>query len=410
MLNDGLQKKIILGLGCVLASSGASYGGGFGVKLMSAVTSGMANAGSGVIDDPMASFINPASMILNDCHHGAIETTGVFPKATFKGTGHFSVLLNQTSKRESVAPAVAIPAGGFVAKIHDRVRLGIASGAPFGLGFDYGHQSPAQFYLINTKMQTINITPSIAVRLFDWLSLGAGFQAQFVKVSLKKRKAFGPRLIGVGNVHGDDWGYGWTAGLLLQPTKAWNIGFSYRSKIDSDLKGHFKSPFLNARARAKVHFPHIFTLSTSVALTPEWTFYMDAIRTLWYTTRDITVRVLTAGGVVKDITPQNWRSTWFISGGMEYKINHCWAVRGGLGYDKTPTRNSTRVPAIPDANKTWLAIGATYTYQRYSATLSYGHEFINKAKINLALPASGTLQGHVKSRIDLLALQFNVKI
>lgn len=418
MIINGFQKKIILGLGCAIASGSASYGGGYAVKLMSAYSNGMANAGSGVIDDPIASFINPAAMILNNTHQGAIQTSGAFPHTRFRGTGRLAlgggrlVLLNKTAKVGNAAESVAIPSGGFVAKIHDRIRLGIAVTAPYGLGFDYGHNSPTQYYLINTKMQTVNITPSLAVRAFDWLTLGAGFQAQWTKVILKKRKILNasPLVTGIANVEGDEWSYGWTAGILVQPTKEWNIGFSYRSKLDPDLDGTFKSPIRNAKAHAKVHFPHTFTLSTSLQLSPQWTLYMDAIRTLWYSTRNITIRVKTATGTSRDITPQYWRSTWFLSGGLNYKWNDCWAFRAGLGYDKTPTKDSTRVPAIPDANKLWLACGTTYTYKKFSTTLSYGHEFFKKARINLNLPASGTLVGTTKTHIDIVSLQFNMKI
>lgn len=415
-----IQKKILLSVGFLFASTQATLASGFMVKLQSGWSAGMANAGSGVIDDPMASFINPASMILNNCKyfHAALHTTGVFPYASFKGTGRVAfgpfVLFNKTKKTGNGADPVAVPSGGVVFNLHERVRLGVAMTAPFGLGFNYGNNSPTQFYQIAGKMQTMNITPSLAFRINDIVTVGGGFQAQWTNVTLKSRKILNLDLVnGIAHVEGDDWAYGWTAGILFELTKYWNVGFSYRSKLEPDLDGHFKVSFpvhLRFKANARVHFPHVFNLSTSFEIVDRWTLYMDVIRTLWITTKKIDIRVKQPTGTVVDSTPQRWRSTWFISGGVNFQMNKMWSFRGGYGYDKTPTQDSTRIPVIPDENRHWLAFGATYTCKKLDVTLSYGHEFVKKAKINLALPTKGTLIGRIKSHIDLVSLQLNYKM
>lgn len=414
------QKKVILGLGFLLGSTAATFASGFMVKLQSGWSAGMANAGSGVIADPMASFINPASMILNNCkyYHAALHTTGVFPHVNFKGKGHFAagpvVLLNSTKKTGNAADPVAIPSGGIVVKLHDRVRFGVAVTAPFGLDFNYGKNSPTQFYQIFGGMKTVNITPSLAVRVHEMITLGAGFQAQWTQVKLKSRKVLSPQLAtGITQVKGDDWAYGWTAGALLELTKQWTLGLSYRSKLEPDLEGHFKvnSPVhLRYKANARVHFPHIINISSRFDISNTWSLYMDVIRTLWNTTKKIDIRVKRPTRIEHDVTPQKWRNTWFISGGLNYQVNTNWSVRGGYGYDKTPTQDSTRIPIVPDANRHWVALGSTYTYNNMDVTLSYGHEFVKKARINLAIPQRGTLVGRIRSHIDLVSLQFNYKM
>jgi long-chain fatty acid transport protein len=278
-------------------------------------------------------------------------------------------------------------------------------------------------------MQTVNITPSVAFRVNHAVTFGAGFQAQWVDVKLYRKALLGTipgtfppvPVLGTAKAKADDWSYGWTAGVLLQPNCAWNIGFSYRSNMvantDGHLKTHTQSPSFAAgqnnkfKAHAKIHFPHTFTLSGSMQVNPCWTLYMDVIRTLWSSTKNITINYKVAGVHQQDKTPQHWRDTWFISGGFNYKASECWSFRAGFGYEKTPTKDSTRVPALPDSNKHWLACGATYTRGKLSATLAYGHEFFKKARINLSDFAQhkGTLKGRVKTHIDLVSLQFNYR-
>jgi len=78
------------------------------------------------------------------------------------------------------------------------------------------------------------------------------------------------------------------------------------------------------------------------------------------------------------------------------------------------------VVSIPDTNKHWIALGTTYNMsQNLAMTLSYGHEFFQKGKINLPQgPATdanastynkGSLVGKIKNRVDLVSVQFNYK-
>lgn len=409
--------KIIFAMGTVFAASSA-MASGYGVKLQSGWTAGMANAGSGVTDDALAIYANPAAMIQNNTHQIAGSLTGVFGNTKFKGANG----LGETGTTRNAAKKVAIPSFGIVANTHDRLKVGVMVHAPFGLKFNYGHYSLTRGHSTRAEMTSVNVVPSFALKIVDWLSFGAGLQMQYTKVELARKAFLAAPLPMLDNLYslvsGTDWTMGWTAGLFGQITKAWKLGFSYKSKMISDINGYGKVHTLTGvdatprfQGNAKVYYPQIFTLSTSYDLTNCWTAYMDVIYTKWDIVKDITISTYPNAGPSSDVIPLRWKNSWFASVGANYKWNENWSFRGGYAFDKSPTRTSTHVVSIPDSNKHWVAVGATYNMaSNLSLTFSYGHEFFKKGKVNLTdQGVKGDLIGKIKNRLDLVSAQFNYR-
>ena len=104
----------------------------------------------------------------------------------------------------------------------------------------------------NSRLKTVNINPALAWRPTDWLSLGVGFQAQYADGELTNAIDFGtigaspqvgiPGAVpggqdGFARLEGNDWAYGWNAGVLVEPIKGTRLGVAYRSEIDHELDG-----------------------------------------------------------------------------------------------------------------------------------------------------------------------------
>lgn len=442
-MRKNLGLSVVVGLAATLASTTA-YSSGYAVNMFSSYAAGMANAGHGVQDDPMLSLVNPAAMILNKSHHLAGQLTGVFPEVKFKGRATNSAIPNvtpgipydKTDTTRNAGVIAGIPTGGFVWRVYENLRFSLAMNAPYGLKFKYGTDSVTRFHTQRAAMMTVNISPSVAYRVHDMVTLGAGLQAQYTKVKLKRSVGIpvGTNKIGTINLRVDDWDFGWTAGVLLNLTKQWNLGVSYRSNIDTKLEGKISIsnpsfgtlvgitpvtiPAFNSTgdATAKAFIPHVVTLSTSYALNNCWTVYGSAVWTNWKTTKNLTINsnlFTNTGSNVRDVIEQGWKDVWFFSAGANYKINDCYSVRTGVGFDQSPTKDSTRIPALPDSDKWWLGLGLTHTMGKMSTTLSYGHEFFKKGKVNLknnATLTKSTLVGKINAHIDFVSLQLNIRL
>lgn len=415
-----------------LFSSETLHANGIAIKLNSGILAGQANAGSAVIDDPLAIFTNPASTI-QQCNMGvALQGTGLLPYTRFRGTTTDPLMPTtlQTIKSRQAGQNVLVPSGAVAGRIHDYVALGLVVSAPFGAKFDYGHHWGGNRYVIRSSLETVNITPTLAVKLHEAISIGGGLQVQHTSTLLSSQTASArpqaqallqdARTYSRAKLH--SWDTGWTAGILVQPICPLKIGFSYRSEIRTSAKGfvHFRNvpPLLAAnpalhdsRTKAKVKLPNIFTLSGSYDLTSEWTALFDIIRTNWSSLQHIILS--TPLNPQAQFIEQKWRNNWFFSAGVNYKYDLCWLWRAGIAYDQRASRSQFRVPGIPENDKVWAALGVTYSWdERLSTSLSYGHEFFKKQRINLreANPGNagkGNLTGHIKENINLVSLQVN---
>jgi long-chain fatty acid transport protein len=137
--------------------------------------------------------------------------------------------------------------------VGERVRLGLAVTTPFGLATDYPDGWVGRYHAVDTELRTYNINPAVAVRVTDWLSFGAGLQAQYADGELTNAVDFGtigagapgggiPGAVpgtqdGFARLTGDDWAFGYNAGVLAEPVAGTRLGVAYRSEIEHRLEG-----------------------------------------------------------------------------------------------------------------------------------------------------------------------------
>ncbi|WP_330970717.1 OmpP1/FadL family transporter, partial [Lysobacter sp. A3-1-A15] len=55
-----------------------------------------------------------------------------------------------------------------------------------------------------------------------------------------------------------------------------------------------------------------------------------------------------------------WDTTRFSSIGGEFKLSDAWTVRAGYAFDETPTTVAHRTPRLPDEDRQWYSLGATW--------------------------------------------------
>ena len=65
------------------------------------------------------------------------------------------------------------------------------------------------------------------------------------------------------------------------------------------------------------------------------------------------------------VNEYHWDDTWLFSVGADYRLNNEWTVRGGLAYETGAINDETyRTATIPDADRVWFSLGATYHYSK----------------------------------------------
>lgn len=82
--------------------------------------------------------------------------------------------------------------------------------------------------------------------------------------------------------------------------------------------------------------------------------------------------------------------------GGEVRLNDAWTLRAGYAIGETPTTIATRTPRLPNEDRTWYSIGASWQYSERLA-LSFGYIRIEPDTPRLAIVTPPQEGGHCLS-------------
>jgi len=288
--------------------------------------------------------------------------------------------------------------------------LGLSVNSPFGLSVSFPTVwAGGQYAAGSSYLKTYNATPSFAWRINDMISVGVGVQVQYAKADLSH--CFGAPC-GVGGLlaelSGHDWGYGFTAGVTVTPTPTTTIGLGYRSGINQKIDGTISiSTFGSAAASTAINLPDIVSLGLRQKLTPQLT----GLATVeWSNWSRIGTSVVSAAPFSTTI-PFQYKDGWLFSLGAEYMMTEKMKLRGGVGFEKSPITDDVRIPLLPDNDRYWLSVGASYQMTpKLSFDLAYSHLFVKDTPINVVAPTNPSAAvlfpyfGTVDSHVDIISV------
>ncbi|MEZ5541611.1 MAG: OmpP1/FadL family transporter [Pseudomonadota bacterium] len=442
MFQPAVRRGCALGTAGLLSlAMGNAFASGFALIEQSVSSMGTAYAGAGSIAaDASTVFFNPASMSRLDGKQLSAGMHVVVPQTEFNGSAQYNSLYDNPGvpfpfpANPTISPGAdndtdagvtgVVPHFTYVQELNERWNFGISVNVPFGLKTEYGTGWVGRYSSTEGDITTVNLNPTLSYKVDDHVTIGAGVSAMYANLIYKlviDDGYFGgfPGLSDqFGEYDVDDWGFGWNVGILLEPSEHTRFGFAYRSGVDVNLKGDFTSTSAVApsnSAAADVSLPGSMLLSAYHEIDPNWAVMADVMWTNWNKLQSL---VLRSGSGSTGTIPLNWKDTFRYSVGASYKYDDRWTFRGGLALDKNPIPSSQfRLAALPDEDRTWLALGAGY---KLSSALSfdfgYAHLFIDNARINSTDAYSSSfpfteglhrINGEYDASVDILSAQVN---
>lgn len=415
MLRTGVSVAVSAAL---IGFAAPAAAGGFAIGTQSGSGTGNAfSGGAAVAEDASVVWYNPAAMTALPPGR-QITAAGHFVKPSFKfqnsgSTGAFAA--PGSGEGGDGGDWAFIPNLFFASDITPAWRVGLGVNVPFGLKTQYDAGWRGQLTALKSEIKTVNLNPSVAYKINDKVSIGAGVSVQKLDAELSSFSGVGA----LGNVtlDADDVGYGFNIGVLVQPTPSTRFGISYRSSIKYELEGDATfsgaagAPF-NGGIRADLRVPESASFSVFHMLNPAWELMADITWTGWDRIQQLVVTRTSASaggaaGTTFTTLQFQWDDTWRFGVGANYRMNDRTKLRFGIAYDETPTNDATRNPRLPDQDRTWVAAGVQYKPSK-SGTLEFGyaHEFIRDASINTAVGASNLI-GKFKNKADIISLQYS---
>ena len=415
----------------------------------SAVSVGMANAGTGVEKDASVQFMNPAGIAALSGLNVMGGANLYVIDADFQNGGSTNALGQPLTGDSDSSTDRLAPYGYLSYGVNDQVFLGLGVYSPFGLATNYDDHASTRYFADASDLRTVEINPNIALKLMPGLSIGAGPAIRYstgnfsqaiddgsigTGAAIRTAAAFGiPASLSTGpavaaggpsandarfRAEGDDWAVGYKAGILYNPDDKSAIGISYHSSIQSVLTGDASTDnrgvtaplarlaagatSYNGPVTAKVDYPDSITLSGSYQVMPQLKLAGDFEWTDWSRFQNFSIRA--ANGATLSSTNENWDDGYRFSLGGEYTLTDQWALRGGLAYEISPVPDATRTARIPDADRVWISAGVGYAITpELSFDFGYSHLFVNDASISQSNSLAGTLVGTYDSSADILS-------
>ena len=440
----------------LLAASLAAFGGtasAAGFALIEQNASGLGNAYSGAAaaaEDASTIYFNPAGMTRLRGRQVVGALTAVKPSADFDNNGSTlpPLITNGLTNNGGDAGDWGFPVSAYLSwEITPQLWLGVGVGAPFGLKTEWNSGWVGRFHAVESEVMTVNINPSIAWKVNEMFSVGAGVSAMYIDATLSQSTNYsaiaaaagagglinpvscggsgpGPQNCeGLATVKGDDWGWGWNLGAMINFSPNTRLGLAYRSTVKQTLGGDVsfsnRPAFLGAAlpdsgVTAEVKLPDSFSVALAHTM-DRWQFLADYTWTGWDSIQDLQIK--RSNGTGLSSTPLNFKNSWRAGLGVNYQLNPEWKLRGGVAYDTTPVQDAFRTPRLPDQDRTWLSIGAQWVLSKQMAVdFGYAYLFVKDASSNLPSvdpnpqagfpnPPKGNLNGTYKANVNILGVQ-----
>ncbi|MDP2026759.1 OmpP1/FadL family transporter [Sulfuriferula sp.] len=398
----------------LLGFSSAASSAGF--SLIEESASGLSNAfagGAASAEDASTVFFNPAGMTRLSGSQLSLVLHAIKPTAEFSNTASVAAAGRPLGGNGGDAGNwTPVPNFYYVTELSQNLRAGLGISSPFGLKTEYDPSWMGRFQAIKSDLKTININPALAYKINDQLSVGAGLNAQYISAELTNAVYLGAGPEGQAKVKGDDWSVGYNLGVLYELNPATRFGLAYRSDVRHKLEGDVTFtgvPAPNGPISAEITLPETVSLSGFHQINPQWAMMGDVTWTRWSRFQELRI-VRNTGITVGQPTIENWDDTYRFALGASYQQSKQLKLRGGIAYDQSPVSDAYRTARIPDADRTWLTVGATYQLSaKSSMDFGYAHIFVANATINInnPSPTPGKLVGSYSNSVDILSAQFN---
>ncbi|MBB3019361.1 long-chain fatty acid transport protein [Microvirga lupini] len=372
-------------LAALVAAQGGAHAGAFALREQSATAQGYSFAGAASGSGYLSSmFWNPAVITMMPGWWSEGHASLIIPRVEIDPTTGTAPLLLPLGASGDIGQDAIVPAGYSSYQINDMLWVGLSSTSPYGLVTDPRQNWAGQIYSRSSRIFSLNINPVVGVKVNDWLSVAVGPSLQYFDITLKRAGAPVPGAPSV-ILDGDDIGYGFTAGVTLTPFAGTTIGIGYRSRIDHELEGNVGSSVTGAPRipiTADLTTPDQLTIGVSQVITPAVTVHAGFEWTNWSVLE--TPLVVGPGGVTVTDLPLNYNDGYFYSLGLDYKLTNQWTLRAGLAYEKSPIDTEIRSTRLPDSDRIWASLGASYQWnEKLSFDIAYTHIFSREADIRI---------------------------
>ncbi|MFY2161188.1 outer membrane protein transport protein [Vibrio alginolyticus] len=422
----------------LLGATGMANAAGFQLAEYSATGLGRAYAGEAAMaDNASAQWRNPAMLTYLEGTQVSVGAIYVNPNIDIEGDVNFHGSTSSASSDDFAHDAI-IPNFYLSHQYNEKFAIGLALGTNYGMETDLGKGFGASHFGNEASVTTMEANLNAAYKVNESISVGGGIRYIIGEGSFgaaaPKNNVVGlnpetnqpisvPQGTALKYMEGDDTAWGWQVGTAWQINENNRIGFAYKSEVELKLEGHAEGlgfgfgtserdngyMYLNLPATAELASFHQVTDQLALHASVNWTD--------WSSFEKLEARLNTAGTHMVKV--ENWEDNYRFAVGATYQLDPKLALRTGIAYDTSAVSDKNRTITIPETDRTWLSIGATYDWTKdFSLDAGFTYIFAKDAPIvesrgyksdDTAEQVGGQFVGETTGNVWLIGVQANYR-
>ena len=347
------------GLAIYLLSAAQAWAGGFLLYEIGTPDTGLAAAGwAARAQDPATVATNPAGMTRLDGDQVMAGAQAVYVDMSFTQNANTSGVTGPDG--QNPLPLIPGASAFYVHSLAPDWKLGLGMYGNFGSALDNSDDWVGRFNIQDLTMMGLTLTPALAYKVNDQLSLGVGLNAMYTVFQVEKAVAN----LDIGSdgqldIDAHDWGYGANLGVLYELQPGTRLGLDYTSAIDLNFTDAPKftnlGPALSALPAVQLDLsmtvPQTVMASIYHELDGNWALLGNVGWQDWSEFGMVGVEVNSSIGTTAN---RNYNDTWHAALGAQYRYSDDWLLSFGSSYDSSMVDDVDRTLDAP--------VGATWRY------------------------------------------------
>lgn len=401
------------------------FASGFQINEHGSKAMAMGGAFAGLANDPSAMYFNPAGITQLTGTNFLGGVTLIAPSSSFRGP-------SPSIEESELEPHIFNPIHlSITHQFNEQLHFGFSVGNNYGLGTKWEDDWFGRFMAVETEIRTFFMNGVASYKVSDVLSVGFGYVFAYGDVIIGRSVNLSPfNAEAYVELEGTGTGSGFTAGVLLTPSDAIQIGLSYRSEVQitfegdatpSDAPSQYDGLLPNGGIEAPFTTPANITLGVAVKPLKNLTFVADYQYVGWESYDKLEVKYTDytlPDGSNTTTSVRDFNNSFLARVGVEYNYNESLDLRAGFLYDQNPIDDERLDPTLPDSDRLGFSAGVgynltenlvvdlAYLFLRFDErTITDSHESYSGLDDSIA-PMNGTYN----SVAHLLSLTFAYKL
>ncbi|SFV62090.1 Long-chain fatty acid transport protein [hydrothermal vent metagenome] len=345
-----------------LIAAGTLYGGGYKVPETSLNAIALSAANVAHSHGAENAYSNPANMsFMEDKQNIEADLiyVGLDPVKYKSNDGSTDI----SAKKETFI----LPSLHYVSKkLGNNARVGVSIVVPGGLSKRW-NDSPAVDRAKEFTLEVVEVNPSAAFKINDTLSIAVGFRVISSNGIVKSASAASR------DMTGDSIDMGYNLALAYKPTKDWEFGLTYRSKVNLSVEGNAKLYIGNAKVYdggSSVTVPLPATINAAAAYTFSTKTTVEFLyeRVNWSAYKSLDFNY--ASPITPILRPsfddpiaKDWKDTNVYRLGITQQMDK-YTFMAGAVKDESPVPDSSLSFELPDSDSVSVSGGVRYQYSK----------------------------------------------